>query len=106
VQQNPESPTAGAAVELPGMPGAAQDLPFAAIGVVAGAVAFDQAGQHAGRKAAAAMRAAVVDREVFSLDVDDDDGAFAGPDQSSRAGRQVTDGGEDMLCHHAPRAKR
>src|SRR5919106_6924620 len=64
---------AGAEIELPAVPGAADDLAAAVIAVAAGLVGFDQADQLAAAKAAALMRAAIEQREVLALDVEDDD---------------------------------
>src|SRR5262245_16700089 len=54
---------AGADVELPGVPGTADDLALADVLVVARLVGEHQPGLLAGAQAAAAMRTAIVERE-------------------------------------------
>src|SRR3954447_15458606 len=61
---------AGADVELPGVPGAADDLPAAGGIVLAGPLGQDEPGEIAFAEAAAAMRAAVAQREKFAVEVE------------------------------------
>src|SRR5262249_11526379 len=92
---------AGADVEFPAMPGAAQELAAPRIAVVAGHRRFDQRGDRALAEAAALMRAAVEQPVEFTLEVEDDDRAALHGDQLAGARRDLAEDGDDMARHQA-----
>src|SRR5437870_1466887 len=72
---------AGADVELPAVPGTFHHLAGARITIFPGRPGFHEAGLDAVKKAAAAVRAAVGEREKFAIEVEHHDGAAAGLDE-------------------------
>src|SRR5262249_41169614 len=72
---------AGADVELPRMPGAADDFALPGIAILARLRRFEQAGAVTEREASALVRTTVVEREELAVDVEDDDGAVADRDE-------------------------
>ena len=93
---------AGAHVELPAMPRAADDLALARIAVLAGLARLDQPSETALAQAAALMRAAVGEREELALDVEHGDLTAADVDELARAGRKLAHIRNDVF-RHAPR---
>ena len=81
------------------MPGAAEDLAVTRDAVVARLGGFDQAGQNAFRQVAALVRAAIRQREELAREIEQHDGAAVHLDQLAAAGRDLRDGGDDVLGH-------
>src|SRR5436305_13756266 len=90
----------GADVELPGVPGTADDLAAADVVVMPGLVRQHEAGEIALAQAAAAMRTAVRQREELAAEVEHDDGAAVGADQLAAARRDFARGRDDVLFRH------
>src|SRR5206468_12951524 len=80
---------AGADVELPAVPRAAQDLALARVDVFPRLGRLQQPGQHAVAQAAALMRAAVEQAEILAADVEDRDRPTLHRDQLARARRDL-----------------
>src|SRR5215470_386029 len=66
---------AGANVEFPAVPRAADDLARAGIAISAGSVRFHEAGLTALMEAAAPVRAAIVERKELAAEIEDNDRA-------------------------------
>src|SRR5262245_18823312 len=77
----------GTDVELPAVPGAADDLARARIAVAAGLVGLHRTGLPPGEQAAAAVRAAVVQREELAAEIEHHDGAAVDLREPARARR-------------------
>jgi hypothetical protein len=90
---------AGADVELPAMPGAADDLTQLGVLDVAGIARLRQPDQRALAQRCALMRAAIEQAEIFALDVEDRDRPVVDGDEFARPRRQFTDGGDDVFGH-------
>src|SRR6185437_4520940 len=90
---------AGAHVELPAVPRAAQDLALARKAVGSGLARFHQAAEHALGERSALMRAAVEHAEELAADVEDGDRAALDGDQFARHGRDFPRRGHDVLAH-------
>src|SRR3569832_861013 len=86
-------------VELPAVPGAADDLAFARIGVVAWIGGLQEASHRACGETAPVMGAFVEQGEVVAPNIEDDDGATIDVDQTARARREVGSRGDDMARH-------
>ena len=69
---------AGADVEFPAVPGAAQDFAAAGVFVGAGLGGFDQAGGQAEAQTAALVRAAIEQAEILAVEVEDADACGRG----------------------------
>src|SRR5580704_16248121 len=90
---------AGAHVELPAVPRAADDLALPRVAVLAGLAGLDQAGQAAFAQAAALMRAAVGKREELALDVEHRDLAALDVDELAGAGWKLAQCSDHVLGH-------
>src|SRR5262245_2736457 len=90
---------AGADVEFPAVPGAADNLARAGIAIVAGPVRYHEPGLLALKQAAAAVRAAVVEGEELAAQIEHDDRAAIDLRELARAGRNVADRGDHVLFH-------
>src|SRR5690606_18534325 len=91
----------GTKVELPAVPGAAQDFIGPGKAVLARLVRLDQADQTPFAKAAALVGAAVQNAEQLAVDVEDGDRAALDGDELATAGRQVPNRGDDVATHLA-----
>src|SRR6185312_14587203 len=89
----------GAEIEFPAVPGASEDLARSARLVVARRCAFQRAPELARTQGAGLVRAAVEQREVFAVDVEDADGAPCDLDDLAPAGRNLARLGDDVLGH-------
>ena len=87
---------AGADVEFPAVPGAADDLALAAVFVLAGGAGGDEAGELADAERAALVGAAVAEGEVFAAEVEDADGAPGDLDDFAPAGGDFARFGDEL----------
>src|SRR5580704_9498634 len=94
---------AGADVELPTMPRALHHLARPGVAVLSRRRRFDKAGLDAVGEAAAAVRAAIGEREELAAEIVDHDRTAADLDQLALAGRDLIDAGDDMAGHQANR---
>src|SRR6202043_2770409 len=92
---------AGANVELPGMPGATDDLALPGIAVIARLRRFEEAGEPAMGEASALVRAAVVEGEELAVDVEDDDRPVADRHELATAGGNFTYRRDHVPGHQA-----
>src|ERR1700719_3331475 len=97
---------AGAYVELPTVPWAADDLALPRIAVLAGLFGLDQSGQAPFAQAAALMRAAVGEREELALDVEHCDLAALDVDELAGAGRKLAQRSDHVFGHGVTRPAR
>src|SRR5207342_1084576 len=86
-------------VEFPCVPGAAQDLARALVGVRARSVGGDCADLNAGAERTALVRAAVADGEVGAGDVEDANRATVDIDELAGAGRDLVGARDDDPSH-------
>src|SRR5262249_16997511 len=89
---------AGSDVELPAVPRAFHHLAGPRIAVIAGFPRFHQPGLDAVAKAAAAMRAAVVEGEEVAGQIEHHDGAAVHLDELARARRDLIDARDNVAC--------
>src|SRR5262249_20475439 len=94
---------AGADVELPAVPGALHHLASPRIAVVAGLLRLHEPSLNAKRETAAAVRAAVVEREIVTAEVEHDDGASVHLDELAPARRNLIDRRDDVARHQPSR---
>jgi hypothetical protein len=94
---------AGAHVEFPAVPGAADDLAGPGIAVIARPIGFHQPSLFAVKEAAAPMRAAIVEREKLAAQIEHHDRPPVHLRKLARAGRNVGDRGNHMLGHQSSR---
>src|SRR5262249_13788867 len=90
---------ARADVELPGMPGTADDLTGSRILILAWLGGRDGACEFAARQAPALVRALVGECEEFALDVENDDVASRHVHQLARPRRDLGGCGDDVAGH-------
>src|SRR5260364_240887 len=90
---------AGGELELPAVPGAAQEFPVAFEAIVAGTRGLRDAGDDAGADPRAAMRTAVQQRMQPSVDVEQCDLAAVDEGGPARARRQFVGGTDDVAAH-------
>src|SRR3954451_3803035 len=90
---------AGADVELPAMPGAANDLAELGIFDLARILRLREPDQGSLAQRSALMRAAVHQAEIFTLDVENCDRPSVDLQKFSRAGRKLVDRGNHMPRH-------
>src|SRR5262245_16971657 len=86
-------------VELPGMPGTADDLTGARILIVAGSRRCDSTREFAARQAATLMRALIGECEELALDIENNDVAPCHLHQLSRPRRDLGGSGDDVAGH-------
>src|SRR5262245_3922618 len=94
---------AGAHVEFPAMPGAADDLAGPGIAVMTRSIRFYQSRLLAVKEAAAPVRAAIVEREKLAAQIEHHDRPPVHLREPARAGRNVGDRGNHMLGHQSSR---
>jgi hypothetical protein len=70
---------------------------------VPGNCRLDEAGLNAIGEAAAAVRAAIVERKEFAAEIVDHDRTAGHLDKLALAGRNLIDGGDDVAGHQANR---
>ena len=90
---------AGADIEFPAVPGAADDFAEPGIFDVAGIGRLREPDQRAFAQRRALMRAAVQQAEELALDVEDRDRALIDGEELARARRQLVHRGDDMSGH-------
>src|SRR5690606_4227618 len=93
---------AGADLELPAVPGAAQELAAARHLILAGAVGLHEARDPSLAQLRAHVRAAVGEREVLAAHVEETDLAPQGGDDLAGAGRNLVRPGEHAPGHARP----
>jgi hypothetical protein len=96
---------AGADVELPAVPGAAQDFARPRVFDLAGIFGLRKTNQWPLAEIGALMRTAVQQAEKFALDVEDRDRSAVELDEFARARRQLIDRGNDVSSHQATPSK-
>src|SRR5579883_1307811 len=90
---------AGAQVELPAVPWAADDLAAARIAIAARLARLDEAGQAPLVQATALVRALVAEREKLAFDVEDHDLPALDIDQPACTGWKFAQARDDVLRH-------
>src|SRR5262249_7193681 len=93
---------AGADVELPAVPGAAQKLVGPRQAVVSGPVGLHQRDDAALTERAALVRAAVGEREIFAAEIEDAELAAGRGHDLAAAGRDLARPRDDLTLHERP----
>src|SRR6266568_6590958 len=89
----------GTDIELPAVPGTADDLPLPGVFDLAGVVRLRQSDQRPLAQRGALMRAAIEQAEILALDVEHRDRTAIDGEEFAAAGWQLLDGRNDVTGH-------
>ena len=89
----------GADVELPAVPGAAQDFALAGVADVAGEIGFGKPDQRAFAERRALVRTAIEQAKEFALHIEDGDWTVFENEEFARPRRQFAHRGNDVTSY-------